>query len=186
MAGVGIHFYPGVWHQELEEEWLEQCPHPRWKGDARNMWQLESCSIGTIVTSQSFGNRMSDHHNARDISIRNTYKHRLGRDLTEGNTGAMPWKGKEYRPTHIQIWKECHRILVPGGPLIWNCKNHYIKTIPQYVTEWHLGIMLGLGFTCKAHWIVPAVGNQQGANREQRFDHEHLFWMIKEMKPTNE
>lgn len=79
---------------ELEPEWAAY--------DSRitvgNALALPYCdaSFDWVCTSPTYGNRMADHHNARDGSRRNTYRHALGRPLHRDNSGAMQW-GDEYR-----------------------------------------------------------------------------------------
>jgi hypothetical protein len=82
---------------ELEPEWASQ--HPRTMvGDARAL-PLPDATFDMVVTSPTYGNRMTDHHNAKDGSRRITYTHNLGRTLTPGNSGAMQW-GEDYRQLH--------------------------------------------------------------------------------------
>jgi hypothetical protein len=106
---------------ELEREWVETSTHnvDEWHiGDAANMAWAESNSFDAICTSPTYGNRMADHHNAKDGSKRVTYKHFLGRDLNEANTGKMQW-GENYRQKHLEIYKECGRVLKK-----WRCLNY--------------------------------------------------------------
>ena len=67
-------------------------------GDARAL-PFADASFHAIATSPCFGNRMADHHEARDPSVRHTYRHRLGRPLSEGSAGALQW-GPAYREFH--------------------------------------------------------------------------------------
>ncbi len=128
MAGVGtlstcLEWLPfTVISNELEWPWLEQCLEPRTQADARHL-PFQADSFDAIVTSPTYGNRMADHHEARDSSKRNTYRHTLGRQLSSGNTGALQW-GIEYRSVHRDIIAECVRVLRPGGRVLWNVKDH--------------------------------------------------------------
>ena len=63
-----------------------------------------------VVTSPCFGNRMADHHNAKDNSKRHTYRHYLGRELTKGSAAGMQW-GEEYKHFHTEAWLEAKRVL---------------------------------------------------------------------------
>ena len=65
-----------------------------------------------VITSPTYGNRMADHHNARDGSKRLTYTHQLGRPLSETNSGRMHW-GQDYKDFHVRAWSEVDRVLKP-------------------------------------------------------------------------
>ena len=87
---------------EIEKEWVCDCyPVDEWHfGDAACMNWLDDNSISAVCTSPTYGNRMADHFNAKDTSRRMTYKHRLGRDLDERNTGRMQWGGEIQEQKH--------------------------------------------------------------------------------------
>ncbi len=77
---------------EIEEEWINNCMYPidNWYvSDASNMNWANDNKFDAICTSPTYGNRMADHHNAKDNSKRITYKHYLGRDLNVENTGKL-------------------------------------------------------------------------------------------------
>ena len=75
------------------------------------------------MTSPTYGDRLADHHDARDGSVRHSYKHDLGRDLHPDNSGAMQW-GPAYRDFHTAAWVEVRRVLRPGGRFVLNVKDH--------------------------------------------------------------
>ena len=61
-------------------EWATQSPLTV-VGNALDVAAL--CPVtDCIVTSPCYGNRMADHHDAKDSSRRITYKHKLGRDMS--------------------------------------------------------------------------------------------------------
>ena len=78
---------------EIEPEWADQARAAgciTTTGDSRHM-HYPDAMFDAICTCPTYGNRMADHHEARDGSPRHTYRHVLGRPLTPGNSGAMQW-----------------------------------------------------------------------------------------------
>src|SRR5690606_38332667 len=145
MAGVGkigllrdYGFAGRIVANEIEPEWAVQAPP--WVeihvGDAANMTWARDGEFDAIVTSPTYGNRMADHHNARDGSRRYTYRHRLGLPLHPQNRGQWQW-GEAYREAHRRIWKECSRALRPGGIMVVNGKNRMRRGGIVRVSEWH-------------------------------------------------
>jgi hypothetical protein len=191
---------------ELEEEWANadlfaSSERVQYIGDARH-WVPLIQDFDCVVTSPAYANRMADHHDAKErckacggVAIlvdgcvkcdgkgfrqykRNTYKHRLGRDLTEGNSGGMQWTGSggdEYRALHQEIWTLCIGGLTPGGKFVLNIKDHYRGDKQQYVTDWHHMILIESGLTPRRSYKIPTPGNRQGANREKRIDYESVL-----------
>lgn len=173
-AGVGgVHSLPhDTWGVELEWEWARA--HFRTiVGDATTLpWDADT--FDAIVTSPCYGNRMADHHTARDKSERNTYRHKLGRPLGDRNAGAMQW-GKAYRALHLAAWQEAHRVLRPGGLVVLNISNHIRQGVEQRVAEWHLATWLDLGVTVHEVRRIRTPRLRQGANAAKRIDGELLM-----------
>jgi len=149
----------------------------------RDIQEIET-STGTYIGEgylmhNCYGNRMADHHEAKDSSRRNTYRHALGRPLSEGNTGTLQW-GEEYRESHRAIWTECRRVLKPDGLLVINIKDHIRKGEVIAVTDWHVETILSLGFTLVEHRRVEVRGNRQGENGEARVPYESIITFKKE------
>lgn len=145
-AGVGrVHELDAdTWGVEIEPEWA--AAHPKTIVGNALMLPFKDKSFDAVVTSCTYGNRMADHHEAKDpckhclfgkvytnngvrdvvelckkcegtgLSRRNTYRHALGRPLHEDNSGQMQW-GDEYRDFHIAAWKEVKRVLDNEGKL---------------------------------------------------------------------
>lgn len=164
---------------ELEQEWADKHEDTR-QGNALELTDtIEPDSIDAIVTSPTYGNRMADHHNATDDSTRLTYKHTLGRDLSEGNSGAMQW-GDEYRSFHEKAWVEAVTVLKPGGTLTLNIKNHIRAGVVQRVVEWHTDTLYALGLHLIALDIVPTKGLPAGENSEVRTLAEYVMTFRKD------
>lgn len=183
MAGVGkigmlrLHGFNGrIVANEIEPEWAHQAPE--WVevhvGDAADMVWAKDGEFHAIVTSPTYGNRMADHHHARDGSKRYTYKHCLGRDLHPANTGQMQW-GKAYRDAHRRIWKECIRVIRPGGVFIVNVKNHIRNGEIVRVSEWHAQTLGYLGLRLIDRVKVACPGMRNGANAHLRVSHEDVW-----------
>ncbi len=177
-AGVGtIHQLPyftrGV---ELEPEWADQ--HPQTVvGDALKT-EFDDACFDAVVTSPCFGNRMADNFEAKDDSIRHTYRQYLGRTPTDGSSAVLQW-GDEYRNFHKKAWVEAKRVLVPHGKLVINIKNHVRAGQIQKVTEWHVEACREIGFQLTDRIQVPLPGLRHGENHEKRLPHETLLVFIK-------
>ena len=176
MAGVGhgnlAHFY-----NELEPEWAEQCKGGVTVGDARSL-PYASSTFDAVVTSPVYGNRMSDHHDAKDSSTRVTYRHKLGRPLHYANTGQLQW-GSAYREFHISIWQEVLRVLQPGGRFLLNVADHFRLDERMYVSQWHLYTCQNLGFRYVKGRTVGVPGMRYGENRGKRVGYEYVYYFEK-------
>lgn len=161
---------------EIEPEWADKHPDTR-LGDALDLGAsgIEPESVDHIVTSPTYGNRMADHHDAKDDSVRNTYKHTLGRDLAENNSGQMQW-GDEYREFHRRAWAEAVAALRPGGHFTINIKNHIRIGQVQRVVEWHIEVLMHeFGLHMHALDVVPTKGLASGANDSVRTAYEYVI-----------
>jgi hypothetical protein len=159
---------------ELEPEWADLHPHTVC-ADALTIDELFEDQFDVIATSPAYGNRMADHHDARDGSHRNTYKHMLGRDLTDGSSAAMQW-GPEYRGLHSAVWRKCFNVLSDGGLFILNIKDHVRDGGVQHVTSWHVDRLCRvLGLRLIAHHIIPGPGLPSGENEDLRVVGEEIY-----------
>jgi tRNA G10 N-methylase Trm11 len=161
---------------ELQPKWAAW--HPRTiVGNARAL-PFADAGVDAIGTSPSFGNRMADHHHARDDSYRRTYRHLYGEPLHPDNAGAMPW-GPKYRAIHEQAWAEAVRVLQPHGRLVLNMKDHKRAGRVVPVTAWHIQTLCALGLTRTDHVRLATPGYRRGANRD-RVDHESVITFTKD------
>lgn len=165
---------------ELEPEWaairgatVGHATHIPWP----------DASFDAVVTSPTYGNRMADHHKAKDASRRNTYTHRLGRELNPNNTGRMQW-GKTYRLQHFLIWEEVRRVLRPGGRFVLNVKDHIRKGKVVPVTRFHRLLLILMGFELISEVRIKTPGLRHGENNKARIDYESVlvFWLPKNKK----
>jgi hypothetical protein len=130
-----------------------------------------------IATSPTYGSRMGDHHDARDTSKRLTYTHQYGEKLHPDNSGALQW-GPAYRAFHVAAWTEARRVLrayEPGGVFVLNIKDHVRAGERQYVTDWHIATLRGLGFEVLEHTQIVCPGMRWGANAAARVPYESVI-----------
>jgi hypothetical protein len=111
------------------------------------------------------------------VSWRNTYAHSLrrqGGELVRGSAAGMQW-GYAYRLFHKDAITELLRVLVPGGLLAVNMKNHIRDGEEQLVVEWWVNELLCRG--CKLAEVRPVAtpGLGFGANGGARVDGEHVI-----------
>lgn len=153
-----------TWATEIEPEWAGL--HPRTIVANALYLPFADGTFDGIGTSCVYGNRLSDHHDAKDGSVRRSYTHDLGRALHPANSGAMQW-GDSYRRFHETAWAEAARVLRPGSRLALNIKDHVRDKRPQPVAAWHRTTLERLGF----EWIltepIPTRHLKQGENDQR-------------------
>jgi len=180
-AGTGkIHLLPNVTLGiELEAEWArmhEMTLHAN-SLNLMRAWVSNpdwGQTFDAVVTSPCYGNRMADHHEAKDASKRNTYRHVLDRPLTVGSSAGMQW-GSEYRLFHREAWELAAGVLRPGGRLVVNIKDHIRGGKQQYVSWWHYRTILDLGYTALTFHCVETPGQRHGQNGDKRIPYEWVF-----------
>lgn len=179
---------------EIEKEW---CNEIALRGRHLGMWVADNIaccdffkwakSIPTgfydaVVTSCTYGNRMADHHTVspadRSTQGRNTYTHKLGRDLTANNSGAMQW-GDDYRTFHVNAWCACYRLIRPGGMMIVNVSDHIRRGERVGVVQWHEYALNLAGFELVERRRVATPRNGLGANGGTRVAYEVVLVMRK-------
>jgi tRNA G10 N-methylase Trm11 len=173
-AGVGsVHHLPyrtvGL---EIEPEWAA-AHSGTLVGDAKAL-PFGDGTFDAAVTSPCYGNRMADHHEARDASIRHTYRHCLGRPLSDGSAGSLQW-GDAYRELHHRAWGEVYRVLRPDGLCLVVVSDHVRKGLRQRVVDWHVQALLDAGFSVDQVLGLPAHRLRHGANALVRVVDEKLL-----------
>lgn len=173
---------PDCYLLEIEPEWA--AIRKAAVGDAHAMPWPDGC-FDAVVTSPTYGNRMADHHNARDGSKRNTYRHTLGRELSPNNSGALQW-GPAYRMFHYKAWQEVRRVLRPDGRFVLNISDHIRKGKLVPVTHFHILLLVMMGFDFIKHHQIETKRQRQGANGALRSQYESvlIFQKIKLEPPT--
>lgn len=162
---------------EIEPEWASMHPNTI-VGDALDL-PFRYGTFDAICTSPTYGNRMADHHDARDGSKRHTYRHYLGRPLHAHNSGQMQW-GDAYREFHRVAWAEANRVLRPSGVFILNIKDHIRRGEVEPVMAWHVNALAALGFVLDRSRSrrIETPGQRHGANRSARIDHEFVLTFV--------
>lgn len=176
IARIRDHGFTGhIFANEMEKEWGVQGLGEVVLsiGDAEHLPYPDDTFDGS-ATSVAYANRLADHHNAKDGSKRNTYKHSLGRDLTDGNTGMMQW-GRYYCTKHKACYIELRRVLRNGGIFILNISDHIRKGKQIRVTLWHRLCLASLGFELVEAKKISTPRLRYGANGDKRVGHESIL-----------
>lgn len=179
MAGTGKVFELQSWLPnaeiqgiEIEPEWCAMNPHTTLGNALCLPWRDNY--FDAIVNSPTYSNRMADHHEAKDDSRRNTYRHALGRALHPDNSGQLQW-GRKYCEFHYKAWTEAKRVLCPGGLFVLNIKDHIRAGKRIRVTLWHMICLQGLGFQYVTSKQIETPSNRQGANGDLRLPYESVI-----------
>lgn len=154
---------------EIEPEWAAM--HPRTVEANALALPFPDRTFDAIVTSPCYGNRMADHHEAKDGSTRITYRHVIGHALHPINMGRLQW-GSDYRAWHEVAWRESIRVLQRGGVFIIVLSDHIRGGERQYVINWHLRTLKGLGLEQVERVRIPTKRMGFGANADVRVKSE--------------
>lgn len=159
---------------ELEPEWAAQgLPlGPCLVADALAL-PFADGAFDAIVTSPCYGNRLADHHNARDSSVRHSYTHDLGRPLHPASAGTLQW-GEPYRQLHRAAWVEALRVVAPGGLALVNVSDHVRRGVVVPVVTFHIEALEGAGWVIDHMETVPTPRLRYGANGAARVDGEAI------------
>jgi len=161
---------------EIEPEWAEQSEYTFCADSTRDMPDHWTDFFQAIVTSPTYGNRMADSHtpSPEDTSTRNTYTHTLGRKLHANNSGKMQF-GLDYQELHWKVYRECFRVVEPGGLMIVNTSDFIRNGKIIKVTEWHQSTLVALGFDYLTAMKVPTMRQRMGANSDLRVEGEDIM-----------
>ena len=179
-AGVGglRRVLPNATLVELERGWATHIV-----GDARRL-PFARDSFDAIVTSPCYGNRLADHHNARDGAVRHSYTHDLGRRLRPESSGELYFWQSAYKSFHVSAWGEALRVLCPGGIFVLNISNFIRNGQEQFVSEWHLETLEGMGCHLMRDYQIGTPRMRYGANGNARVEFEHIMVFRGPMAPA--
>lgn len=178
---------------DIEPGWAKQgtawgCDHLTWldASISRPEWMDR---FDLVITSFTYGNRMSDHHKAKDGSKRFSYFHCYGVDLSHRNTGLYKASQDDYWLLHEEILATIVLSLRPGGRFILNMSDHIktrkvggekIKEV-QRVSARMAALAMANCFVME-DWIQVATPRlKQGQNHANRMDHENIFIFRKDL-----
>lgn len=150
---------------EIEPDWADHIV-----GDALQL-PFRDAVFDAVATSPCYGNRMADHHNARDPSKRHTYKHYLGHDPHPRSAAVLQW-GEKYRLFHRVAWREAVRVLRPEGTFLLNSSDHIRKGKVMHVTQFHIDTLVRLGLQRERTVLIGTGRLRHGQNHEARVDYE--------------
>lgn len=169
-----------IYANEIQRRWAMQAPASVHVtiGDAERL-PYESNRFSSAFTSVVYGNRMSDHHRAKDGSRRNTYTHAYGEELDVENTGRMQFTGKrqsslQYATKHKRCYIELRRVLADGAIFVLNVSNHIRKGSVVRTTLWHVLALKSLGFEVIEWHRIETPRLRYGANGEKRVKYENV------------
>lgn len=158
---------------DIENGWKEKFPVDMWYHQDAEFLTTD-CTFDAIITSPTYGNRMADHHNAKDASKRITYTHRYGNKLTEGNTGVMHF-GNEYKNKHYKIFVHLKQLLKTNGYLMVNVSNFIRSGKEVDVVGWWQEMLSSIGYIFIEKIPIATPRMRYGANAKSRVDNEYLL-----------
>lgn len=162
---------------ELEYEWAAL--HPRTINGNALCLPFRDNTFDAACTSPVYANRLSDHHEAKDGSVRHSYRHDLGRKLHSDNSGQLQW-GELYRRFSRAVWIEVSRVLKPEAKFVLNTSNHIRKGTVIDVVGWHESCLEDLGFVMIQRIAVATPRLRYGVNAAARVEAETVsVWFNK-------
>lgn len=165
---------------EIEPEWAD-C-HRRTICADSLLWLPQTPSrYDAVVTSPTYGNRMADHHEARDGSRRRSYRHDLGRMPTPGSSATLHW-GPDYWAFHALAYRLIYDVLVPGGLFLLNVSDFYARKALVPAVSFHRGAALGAGFDVDGRDVAVPTHRLNGvgtADTAARADAEYILRLRK-------
>ena len=175
---------------ELEPEWAQRSP-TEWGETHTGLHAFHALSAGPmrplgyqrwIVTSPVWGNRMADHHDAKDDSERLTYRHRLGRPLSQGSSCSLAW-GEDYQAWHRAFLDRAFESSFAGERMIIEIGDHLRtlngRTLRAQVTAWWIKAGIAAGWHLDEAKRLPVGRLRNGANYDVRIPYIHALVFVR-------
>ncbi len=168
---------------EIEPEWAA-CHGRTLRGDSLTFMAdcaRQRTSFDLVITSPCYGNRFADHHNARDESVRRSYRHDLGRMPTEGSSATLHW-GPAYKAFHAKAYSLIYGVVRPPGLFVLNVSDFVRKGQRVHAVAWHEGAAWGAGFTLERHVQVATPRMRHGQNHAARVETESVLVFRRQLR----
>lgn len=157
---------------EIEPEWASL--HPRTIAGDVLAPPFRPQSFHALITSPTYGNRLADHHVARDGSYRRTYRHALGHALHPHNSGQLQWGGA-YRSFHREAYAALDVVLTDGAVIMLNVSDHIRRGEQVAVAVWHMAAWIDLGWQLLEQVDIPTPRFRAGSNNQARVTTEQIY-----------
>jgi hypothetical protein len=172
---------------EIQARWAA-CHQRTIHTDAMQWMAMNEHPFDLIVTSPTYGNRLADHHDARDGSRRRSYTHDYGQALEDNNSGTLHW-GPDYWRFHALAYSLMLRNLTPGGLLLLDVSDFHARKALVSATEWHRGAAMGVGFVHGGRdvpVVTPRLRGVGNAATAARAPHETILRLRRSPLPKEE
>lgn len=169
---------------EIEPEWAAchertECADAlEWLAQRRFVRGTERYQLARMwVMSPTYGNRMADHHEATDDSVRHGYRFDLGRMPSAGSSATLHY-GPDYWEFHAHLYRLMLGASPPGTRFALNVSDFIRgKTVVPAAT-WHLGAAIGAGWLVDRRTRVTRIATPRlghGENHDARVPAEMVF-----------
>lgn len=169
---------------EIEKPWADMHPDTR-HGDSTKMPPRWTGLFEMICTSPTYGNRFADHHTPRNEAktwTRRSYTYDLRAQtgdplyaLDPRNTGLLRFTSPKYKELHLAVYRECWRVLQPGGRFVLNVSDSYSDGRIVPVAAWHRDALVDLGLRVIREHNVPTQRLRKGSNSDLRVPFEKIY-----------
>jgi hypothetical protein len=143
-----------------------------------------------------FDHRICKNCRGSGLSDRRTYKHRLGRPLSDGSSAGLQW-GTAYRAHHVDSFAEMRRVVRPSTPasgdrpavhryVVINIANHIRDGHEQPVKEWVIETWSRAGWYIDQVLPCTTPKARKGANHDLRADGEVVCVFRAPYQTTNQ
>jgi hypothetical protein len=137
--------------------------------------EIDTTTLGSVQFERRRDECPKCNGTGKESSKRNTYRHTLGRPLSDNNTGQFQYSQARYYELHEAVYTQCWRVIEPDGLMIVNVSNHIRQGEEVNVCSMHQQILKDIGFTLVTRQQVTTPRNGFGQNGQLRVDHEMIY-----------